>query len=259
MLTDCNPFIKIYKTARERLLAQQGDFRLLLNPQLRLVVQSGADRRRENLLTATELAGIIPDEFEDASRRDLILAVREPGYGRPFHHVPAIHAAYAPLHYVLLFLRGEHGWRYGLQLRDRHGTRQRTRLEQRVFYRFRLHPRSHEQSPLFYAGRLFQQYLVDIFVACEAANLQWIRNHQVNIRADVYYGLQDSLIREDIDAASVGRRFILPASFTGSDRFMQQLFQDSMAVVRVFGKPTFFITFTANPRWKEITDELLPG
>ena len=38
---------------------------------------------------------------------------------------------------------------------------------------------------------------------------------------------------------------------------MLQLFQDSMAIVRHFGKPTLFITFTANPKWKEIQDELL--
>ena len=40
---------------------------------------------------------------------------------------------------------------------------------------------------------------------------------------------------------------------------MQQLFQDSMAIVRHFGRPTLFITFTANPKWEEITRELLPG
>ena len=38
---------------------------------------------------------------------------------------------------------------------------------------------------------------------------------------------------------------------------MQQLFQDSMAIVRYFGKSTLFITFTANPGWKGIQDELL--
>ncbi|CEG83126.1 hypothetical protein RMATCC62417_17098 [Rhizopus microsporus] len=32
-----------------------------------------------------------------------------------------------------------------------------------------------------------------------------------------------------------------------------------MAIVRHFGKPSLFITFTANPKWTEITDELLPG
>jgi hypothetical protein len=78
MLTDHNPFIRIYQTARERLAAQAGHFRILLNPQMRLVLQSGADRRRENLPASTELAGILPDEFTDESRRDVLLAVREP-------------------------------------------------------------------------------------------------------------------------------------------------------------------------------------
>ena len=38
---------------------------------------------------------------------------------------------------------------------------------------------------------------------------------------------------------------------------MQQLFQDAMAIVRAKGKPSFFITFTCNPAWPEITRELL--
>jgi hypothetical protein len=40
---------------------------------------------------------------------------------------------------------------------------------------------------------------------------------------------------------------------------MAKLYQDSMAIVRHYGKPTLFITFTANPRWIEIQRELLPG
>ena len=32
-----------------------------------------------------------------------------------------------------------------------------------------------------------------------------------------------------------------------------------MAIIRKYGRPSIFITFTANPRWDEITRELLPG
>ena len=39
---------------------------------------------------------------------------------------------------------------------------------------------------------------------------------------------------------------------------MRELYQDSMAAVRAFGKPDLFITFTCNPTWKEIAGELLP-
>jgi len=40
---------------------------------------------------------------------------------------------------------------------------------------------------------------------------------------------------------------------------MQQLYQDSMAIIRHFGTPSLFITFTAYPKWVEIEMELLPN
>jgi hypothetical protein len=52
---------------------------------------------------------------------------------------------------------------------------------------------------------------------------------------------------------------IFPSSFQGGERAMGQLYQDAMARVCKFGKPDLFITFTCNPKWKEITDTLLSG
>jgi hypothetical protein len=109
------------------------------------------------------------------------------------------------------------------------------------------------------AKRLFQQFLVDAWAVCEQNNLGWIKSHQNEIRADLYNGFQDALIQGDLDFSSVGKRFILQSSFVGGPRFMAKLYQDSMAIVRQLGKPTLFITFTANPRWEEITRELYPG
>ena len=40
---------------------------------------------------------------------------------------------------------------------------------------------------------------------------------------------------------------------------MHQLYQDAMAIVKYFSKPDLFITFTCNPRWPEIQNELLTG
>lgn len=54
----------------------------------------------------------------------------------------------------------------------------------------------------------------------------------------------------------MGRRVILSASFTCSPRQMQQLYQDSMAIVRCCGKPDLFITFTCNLNWPKIQQEL---
>ena len=57
----------------------------------------------------------------------------------------------------------------------------------------------------------------------------------------------------------VGRPVILPSSFIGSPRNMQQNYQDAMAIVRKFGKPDLFITVTCNPNWREIVENLFPG
>jgi hypothetical protein len=51
---------------------------------------------------------------------------------------------------------------------------------------------------------------------------------------------------------------ILPSSFQGGERTMGQLYQDAMAKVGKFGKPNLFVMFTCNPKWKDITDTLLP-
>ncbi|KAH8951223.1 hypothetical protein BDL97_09G015800 [Sphagnum fallax] len=52
---------------------------------------------------------------------------------------------------------------------------------------------------------------------------------------------------------------IFLSSFQGGEHTMGQLYQDAMAKVRKFGKPDLFVTFTCNPKWKEITDVLLLG
>ncbi len=56
-----------------------------------------------------------------------------------------------------------------------------------------------------------------------------------------------------------GRMVVLLATFAGSPRHMKKLYQDSMALVRKFGKPDLFITMTCNPNWPEILHELKPG
>ena len=218
--------------------------------------------RYNNLPTAEEVAMIIPEEYGNSECfRDIVLANRVQGnIVAPFTTINANHAAYMPLHYVLLFPRGDLGWHWGLELQNSEGNRERERMPQRAFYRFRLHTRMDETVHLFQGQRLFQQYVVDAWASCDQNKLSWLYSHQKNIRADAYNGLTDVVHGQELlDPNSVGRPVILPSSYTGGDRFMQQLFQDSMAIVRHFGRPTLFITFTANPKWEEITNELLPG
>ncbi|MBW0490077.1 hypothetical protein O181_029792 [Austropuccinia psidii MF-1] len=49
-----------------------------------------------------------------------------------------------------------------------------------------------------------------------------------------------------------GKKIVLPSTFIGGPRAMTQLYQDAMALVKHFGRPSLFITITANPKWPEI-------
>jgi hypothetical protein len=69
----------------------------------------------------------------------------------------------------------------------------------------------------------------------------------------------DALNAADHNLQQIGSRMILPSSFSGGERQMRELYQDSMAIVRKYGRPDYFITFTCNPKWPEITAELKEG
>lgn len=124
-----------------------------------------------------------------------------------------------------------------------------------MFYRWHLFPRQNSFNILHRGGRLFQQFVVDLCVSCEMQRLQYIDNNQDTIRADLYETTREA-IRSGAAPDGVGRR-ILPPTFPGSVRNVRNHFQDSMAIARKLGKPSLFVTFTANPSWKEIQDELL--
>jgi len=270
-LYECSPWISIYRTATERLRIEeqvdgQPPYTIILNPRLELIVNVNTDPRRANLPSVDQVAIIVPEEYSEMGFCDLILAKRGVNnqgvmVDQRFTRINQNHAAYLPLHYVIMFPRGETGWHWGLELNNEAGVRQRLRLGQRTFYRFRLHTRQNETDTIFQCERLFQQLVVDIWAVSDQNKLMWIKNYQANLRADLYNGLTDILQWDDpnIDPAAIGKKVILPSSYLGGDRFMQQIFQDSMTIVRQLGRPSLFITFTANPKWAEIVHELLPG
>ena len=52
---------------------------------------------------------------------------------------------------------------------------------------------------------------------------------------------------------------MLPPTVYGSPRFYNEQFQNNMCIVRHYGKPDYFITFTTNPNWLEIRNLLNHG
>lgn len=108
---------------------------------------------------------------------------------------------------------------------------------------------------------MYQQYIVDAFAAIEQYRLDWVSNHQTTIRADLYHSVRDALRKGDHDPTHIGKAVILPASFTGSQRYMSQYFKDSLTICRAIGHPSLFFTMTCNSKWPEIQRmlDLLPN
>src|SRR6266498_3679706 len=128
-----------------------------------------------------------------------------------------------------------------------------------VMYHLQIRNSIKTTSTLHLSGRLFQQYLVDQYAKWESNQLRWYKNNQQELRYEIVSGLQDIISYQDADANRIGKKIILSSSFTGSVRYMQQLYQDSMIIVREFEKPSLFVTVTCNPNWPKITNKLLPN
>lgn len=104
-----------------------------------------------------------------------------------------------------------------------------------------------------YGGRLFQQYVVDAFSSIENSRLYWHKQNQSKLRNELYHNLVDLVSHQDvIDSSNVGQPILLPASFVGSARYMQQNFLDALTVCAKIGYPDLFLTMTCNPYCDEI-------
>ena len=219
-----NSLLRLYRSAYEVLSAAastgQDNVSVRVAPSLEIELISRGDRRTENLPTSNEVAMIIGNETSDAGFRDLRIYLRNSSTEFTYTTISPNHAMYMPSHYTLMFPHGNMGWNWGLRLRN---TQDKCdRLKQLMYYRFRLHQRDGEYPIIFKAGRLFQQYLVDIWAVCDQNKLDWFRREQRKIRADLYGGLEDALISADFDANARGRMILL-SSYTGGPRFMAKL------------------------------------
>ena len=105
---------------------------------------------------------------------------------------------------------------------------------------------------------MFHQFVVDIYIKIDSERLLYIRVNQKHLRAEKYVHLRDAEIN-DGEVREMGQLVIIPSSFTGLPPYMHERTQDAMTYVRHYSRPDLFITFTCNPNWQEIKQELLSG
>jgi len=87
----------------------------------------------------------------------------------------------------------------------------------------------------------------------ESERLSFIKYNQSKLRVDKYNNLCQASTSSQTQGSQQGKRVVLPSSFIGSRRFMDQLYFDGMTICSYMGFPDLFITFTCNPKWPEIT------
>ena len=205
--------------------------------------------RRYNLPSSSEVAILLPNEPRSTESRTIVCALQASRRDRGLQFFKETHRSYDPLSYPLLFPYGTDGFHLGIH--HQRGPKDVTAME---FYAYRLMQRGPTPGILHSSCKLYQQYIVDMYAKIEAGRLNYLRFHQEGLRRELYKGLKDAVHAGDAQRA--GKRIILPASFTGGPRFMAMHYHDAMAIVRKFGKPTFFITFTCNAQWCEIVSQL---
>ena len=97
------------------------------------------------------------------------------------------------------------------------------RVSQMQYFSFMLHPRATGQH-LFFAGRLLQEYIVDAWTCMEQNRHQFLSSDQIDLRCELYSGVMDAINEADHDAAQIGRKMVLPSSFSGSNRQISQMY-----------------------------------
>ncbi|KAL5133594.1 ATP-dependent DNA helicase PIF1 [Glycine soja] len=218
--------------------------------KMKLISQRQTDGRLYNLPTTTEVAALIVGDEHSADKRDIIIE-KQSGLLKRIHE---LHPAYLPLQYPLLYPKGEDGYRLNIPHKDHaniHAAK-RKQVTLREYFSYRLQSRTDETQTILHSRRLFQQWIVDGYCMIESQKLNYVRQHQQQLRVDKYINLTGSNDHPQTIGRDIGKRIILPSNFVGGQRYMEQLYFDGMAICGHLGFPDLFLTMTCNPTWPEI-------
>ncbi|OAD65337.1 hypothetical protein PHYBLDRAFT_176249 [Phycomyces blakesleeanus NRRL 1555(-)] len=193
MLIRVNPFVSLFKSMEQYCRTENQ----VVNLTLRLVADSQQDQRRYNAPTAEEVAVLIMNN-EPGTSRDIVLHTQSNG----LQHINEYHRSYDSLHYVLMFPFGKDGWTI-----TSCGTSGK-KVTAMQWYSSRLMYCKNSLHLLHLFGRLFQQYIVDMYAKIEHNRIIFIAKNQKRLRVDLYSGVQDAMNLNDGNLNNLGRRFL---------------------------------------------------
>ena len=226
-------------------------------PEVKITLKSAKNIETEqhkgtyHLPTATsEVAAIVNFNVCERPSLQVVLSSPKPDSKYSSVIIDSKNAFYDPMQYPMLLPNGDEG--HNVYMKKEEGLKRKkmieTRLTQTMYYRSFVMEREGVFNYTNRGRRLFQQFLVDMYVKIETNNLSFFLANQQKIRKERY----DVLCKEN--PQNSGQRIILPPTFTGGPRYMKQKQQDALSFIGKYGSPDFFITFTMNPKWEEFNN-----
>ncbi|XP_071699779.1 uncharacterized protein [Rutidosis leptorrhynchoides] len=233
LLDSNNALVKLFRTARDKCAGSKV-------PTFKVCLYSVSVSSQQALPTSDAIGAIVFESGpQSISDYDVII---EPRSQLP-RRVNKLHPLYMSIQFPLMFFFGEPGFHPDLKLCAASGSQGARALEL--------------QSD-FETGSSISEVCGDGILQHRADRMDYIRNKQNDIRAEYLSGLYDAIDRGDKTGSDVGSMTILLASFTGGPRYIYSHYLDALAISRVFGNPAFFVTFTCNAKWPEISRYLKP-
>ncbi|XP_022826359.1 uncharacterized protein LOC111356290 [Spodoptera litura] len=163
----------------------------------------GEHARRFNAPTIDEVAIVIlGDQFQS---RDIVLHRRN----EQLQRVSELHRSYDALQYPILHWKGDDGYHINIPMIDpRTGLHIQKKVSAMNFYSYRLMIRPQEQNYILKCGKLYHQYIVDMYAKIETERLNFIRFNQAKLRSEEYIHLQDA-IANDANVNDIGHPTLL--------------------------------------------------
>jgi hypothetical protein len=240
MISEVNPFYRIFRTNRQQLEEQNQQFPYTCRTYLTRNVPRNAlapvNERGQRQIIQQPVNGEIAAVFDDrdglplpnAGNQVVAMLRNLPADQHTIRLVPQFRPNQAhhrifinnrdpncdPLTFPLLFPYGEAG--YDERFQHQNDRQQNTRITLKEFYRYKLHPRQNNQNLIFYTGKLLQEYVVSSYVKIETNNLNYLRANQDQLRIMEYEGIINHFNNADEPRnvlEDVGRPFILPSTY----------------------------------------------
>ncbi|XP_074361409.1 uncharacterized protein LOC141701674 isoform X1 [Apium graveolens] len=229
MLDETNELFQKFSMTRDHFESND-----LVDLKVELKVCRAQSGRENHIAAIDDVAGVMVGGSDTTTpNRDIIVESKMDKLQR----VSYIHPKLMSLLYPLLFPNGEDGYhnKIRFQSADPNSEKERDMISMKDYYSYRFQVRLTEGMAARLGGRLFQQYMVDAFSAIEHTRLWWFHINQTVLRNELYSNICDSVCSGDASTSNVGKGIILPTGYVGSKHYMQQNFQDALAVCRHVG------------------------